>query len=128
MPRGELQARAVLTHLGGVAVDESHLVGRLGVPAQLEEHHELADAVPLRGLRERRRGRGGIERLERHEVEIGALPIAGDERLEYGELLRRAPVARVDRAEKRARRRLDLTVVDDACHEVGIIAHSSDWL
>ena len=128
MPARELQARAVLTHLGGVAVDESHLVGRLGVPAQLEEHHELADAVPLRGFRERRRGLGGIERLEGREVEIGALPISVDERLEHGALLRRTPVAGVDRAEKRARRRLDLSVVDDACHEVGIMAYSSDWL
>ena len=62
------------------------------------------------------------------EVEIGALPISVDERLEHGALLRRTPVAGVDRAEKRARRRLDLSVVDDACHEVGIMAYSSDWL
>ena len=129
---GQAQAGAVLAHRVGIRVDARDLLLGQGMAAELQEHHELADPTARGRLGEGRGDLVGPERLECVEVEVGAAPVARDDRAEHPALLVGAAVAGVDRSEQRSGRRLDPGVLDHTHRRTVLRGASADlraqWL
>jgi hypothetical protein len=87
------------------------------VPAELEQDHQLAEPPPVRRLGDLGRGVVRTERAQRVDVEVGTVPVAGDDRLKHRPLLCGDPAVDVDSPEEDPTHRLDQAIRHDSRHE-----------
>src|SRR5436190_13192627 len=84
--------------------------------AELEQHHELHCPPTLGWIGNLARRPRGVERCDRHHIEVGASPDMRDDGTQDGDLLVGRAVVDVDRADEGAHDRLDAGRTDHQRH------------
>ena len=113
---GDLELGALEPQLLGVLLDPLDLRRRLGVAAQLQGDHQLPEPSARAGVGHSNCGVVRTERNDRRQVEVGALPEVRDHGAEYRQLLVGGAAVDVDRAQQRARDRLDQVGTNQQWH------------